>query len=88
MEDERLKLLLAGYHDFCINLIKKLPEEYISDDTFIQVAFRYRDELEKAILELQIRSKDGRVKIYFKEIEELKLLITQKEGKEMFDEEI
>lgn len=82
MENERLNILLVEYHGFCIDLIKKIPKEEISDESILMQAFEYRDELEKLILELQIKNKDDGIQQYKNEIEQIKLqLSVAKENK-------
>lgn len=78
MEDDKLTALLESYHEFCLALIKKIPVENIFDDTLMQKAFKFRDDLETAILGLQIKSKEGGINYYAEQIEKLKNEIGKK----------
>jgi hypothetical protein len=79
MEQNKLDQLLIDYHKFCLSLIDKIPKEEIKDDIFIQEAFKFRDDLENAVLKLQILNKESGKFYLNNEIEILKQKIKDKE---------
>jgi hypothetical protein len=72
MEEDKLNLLLDGYHNFCMELIKRIPPENMHGDEFIQKALRYRYKMESYIMELEIKVKKAGKNYISKEIENLK----------------
>ena len=80
MEENKINLLLSEYHKFCIELIKKIPPESLSDDRLVQKAFKFRDEIEKVFLEVQIKYKQNGKNYYTEEIEDLKKIISSQKA--------
>jgi hypothetical protein len=78
MTANRIVELQQEYFDFCTELIKKIPPEKANQDALMMKAFRYRDDLEKEIIQNEIACKNEAIKEIEKEIDQLKTTLDNK----------
>jgi hypothetical protein len=76
--NNRIVELQQEYFDFCTELIKKIPHEKANPDTLMTKAFKYRDDLEKEIIQNEIACKNEAIKEIEKEIDQLKTALDNK----------
>jgi hypothetical protein len=76
--NSRIVELQQEYFDFCTELIKKIPPENANPDVLMMKAFRYRDDLEREIIQNEMACKNEAIKEIEKEIDQLKIALDNK----------
>ncbi|HVD99550.1 MAG TPA: hypothetical protein VNB90_15180 [Cytophagaceae bacterium] len=77
--EKRIETIQKEYFDFCLGLLKKIPQDNIGEELFDKL-FKLRDELQNATLQYQNNVYSEAINQVKNEIEKLKLILKSKES--------